>query len=544
MNFSEFLQAGIIGCFGKPGAGKSYFATKVILEEVKGENRPIVTNVPIKAEEVQKQTGKQPYIYQLETFTNNMFFFTQRGDYKIDLPEFEKDEAVNFNSFLKEHDEGVLYIIDEAGLYFNARNWRYMQGSTMSYFTFIRHVGDTCLWLSQNYTDVDKQIRGKTQTFNLMRNLSKERYGWFKRGTKFKVYQYVTEHAIDNSTMKPQQEMSYVFDKKIAACYQTSLFNKKRDEKHKVKGIPLPWIFGGAVVLVLGFMYWISTGGIRSITSGVFPQASSSETTSETLSAQVASNILPVADPFKPAKEVPTVSYEYPFQTFVGYEQPFGEIAEDQKERMDDFFFGIRRYCTLTFISESQNNSKELDFSFSAILDKFTDAENYSIGYSGGTFALASNVFQGAVKYVRDRGTGQKIKTVKVIVKENVPFKLHHGFEIPLQKSIAIQGTLQTSVDYKEIGFDLELILEATDKGELLKVYVKNNEVIDITAPIPVLASFENSNVFQVKEGMTYEIADFNSMETDQYKGILRKRDATRSMHNHVYISYGSEAKK
>ena len=48
MDFSEFLQPAIFGLTGKPGAGKSYFATRLIIAEIKkGKNRPIVTNVPI-----------------------------------------------------------------------------------------------------------------------------------------------------------------------------------------------------------------------------------------------------------------------------------------------------------------------------------------------------------------------------------------------------------------------------------------------------------------------------------------------------------------
>ena len=244
MDFSEFLQPAIFGLTGKPGAGKSYFATRLIIAEItKGKNRPIVSNVPINKKKLREYVKKDFYYYDLETYTDNKAFFTNRGYYHIDVDDLGAN--VDFKPLLKDNDEGVLFIIDEAHLYFNARNWKHMPQATISYITTIRHVGDSLIWMCQRFSDIDSQIRGKTQAFHLLRNLQKEKLGIFKRGTGFRCYQYLEECHISShgsQLTRPAQDFKYPFDIKIAECYSTSLFNKAHDKKYKVKAIPLPYI--------------------------------------------------------------------------------------------------------------------------------------------------------------------------------------------------------------------------------------------------------------------------------------------------------------
>ena len=105
MNFSEFLQPAIFGLTGKPGAGKSYFATRLIIAEItKGKNRPIVSNVPINKKKLREYVGKDFYYYPLETYTDNKAFFSNRGYYHIEVDDLGAN--VDFKPLLKEDDEG------------------------------------------------------------------------------------------------------------------------------------------------------------------------------------------------------------------------------------------------------------------------------------------------------------------------------------------------------------------------------------------------------------------------------------------------------
>ena len=318
MNFSEFLQPAIFGLTGKPGAGKSYFATRLIIAEIKeGKNRPIVSNVPINKKKLREYVGKDFFYYPLDTYTDNKAFFSNRGYYNLDVEDLGAN--VDFAPLLKEDDEGVLFIIDEAHLYFNARNWKHMPQATISYISTIRHVGDSLIWMCQKYSDIDSQIRGKTQAFHVLRNLAKEKIGFFKRGTGFRCYQYQEERHIEthgSGTNPPSQDFTYPFDIKVAECYNTSLFNKAHDKKYRIKAIPLNYIIYAVITLVVVGIYWVSTGGYRQMYTAFLPdmaqiETSSSMSGSEDITTESNYVTLPQSDPFNSpsAKEDYTEDY-------------------------------------------------------------------------------------------------------------------------------------------------------------------------------------------------------------------------------------------
>lgn len=552
MDFSEFLQPGIFGLTGKPGAGKSYFSVRCIVEEIKNKNRPIVTNVPINRKAIREFVKKDFYIYELETFTDNHHFFTHRGSYHIELDE-RIDQTVNFSDFLEESDEGVLYVIDEAHLYFNSRNWKHMSQATLTYITFIRHIGDSLIWMAQSFGDIDKQFRGKTQAFHLLRNLNREKVGIFKRGTGFRCYQYLEEAHIEGRGKMGErcnQDFSYPFQMKYAELYNTSLFNKTHDTKFKVKGIPMKYPIAVLVLFFCGFLYFVFDGGIWKTIGWMSPDYlnTRNKTNTELLSGGIEQpdnepqivSTLPPQNPFqKPEPEVPTIGMEFPYQVFKGFAKPFDQVTEDEASRLNQYFFGVKRYCTLTFITEKENTNNQTDVGLDVIFSKFAQVNQLNLKAVGGTYEFSSSVFQGFLKFIREKGKGNSIKSVKLILKENVPFIMKQGFEIPLQQSTAVQGVVQTNYQYKQIGFRLQMVMESIQGGELLAILVENKEVMDATAYVPIMQNFENSNVFEVKEGMTYEIADYQSTERDETKGFMSKRELYRSLRNKVFLTYG-----
>ena len=545
MDFSEFLQPAIFGLTGKPGAGKSYFATRLIIAEItKGKNRPIVTNVPINKAKLRDYCKKDFYLYPLETYTDNKAFFTNRGNYK--LKDINLDANIDFAEHLQEDDEGVLFIIDEAHLYFHARNWKHMPQATISYITTIRHAGDSLIWMCQKFTDIDSQIRGKTQAFHLLRNLSKEKLGWFKRGSGFRCYQYLEECHISShggDIQRAAQDFTYPFKLEIAECYNTSLFNKSHDKKYKVSGINLKYVIYAIILVFCGLLYWVAQGGIQDTIASVIGIDKVVETSSVDMKMEDNSTI-PARDPFEDIEVVPDLFWkEVPTLFNAGSEvqaTPWEFIEDADYERKKQYWFGIRRKCKLTFISDKSTQENKTDFSFGLNWERFAQLNNISLVQQNGIWQMQTGYFNSFVSFIRDNGQGANLKETDIILKENVDFELVHGYQLPYEDSFATQGVVRSTRNYKEVGFQLKLLMQEIDGRELLQVVVENTDVMDITSDEPILQNFRTTNVLDVMDGMTYQLADFRSMTSQISKGIFKKSDYSTEITNKIFISYGN----
>lgn len=546
MNFDEFLQPAIFGLTGKPGAGKSYFATRLIIAEItKGNNRPIVSNVPINVRRLREYCGKDFYYYPLETYTDNKAFFTNRGSYHItDLPT---SENIDFKPLIREDDDGVLFIIDEAHLYFNARNWKNMPQATISYITTIRHIGDSLVWMCQKFSDIDSQIRGKTQAFHLLRNLEKEKLGMFKRGTGFRCYQYQNERDIEahgaQGTMA-SQDFNYPFELKVAECYNTSLFNKAHDKKYRIKAIPLNYVVYAVITIAVCLLYWVYDKGFATImgdTIGGFTDMATINKV-ETVTSTARADMLPPADPIVQGTVQNSEFFEVPkfiFSTKDNVKEPFIEMEPDAYQREKTYWFGLNRKCKLTFISDKVTKEETNDFAFSILWQNFAQFNQVDLSTEAGIWRMRSPYFNAFVSYVRDQGNGINLKETDIILKENVPFTLTHGFQLPQTSSVATQGVIRTQQSYMDVGFTLDLIMECIDDKEMLKITVDNKDVMDITSDRPILQTFNSNNVIDVLPDMTYQIADFKSVTSQITKGIFKKSDFTTEVTNKIFITYG-----
>ena len=550
MNFSEFLQPAIYGLTGKPGAGKSYFATRLIIAEItSGKNRPIVTNVPINKSKLREYVGKDFYYYPLETYTDNKAFFTNRGFYNIEnLPP---SQNVDFAPLLKDNDEGVLFIVDEAHLYFNARNWKHMPQATISYITTIRHVGDSLVWMCQRFSDIDSQIRGKTQAFHVLRNLEKEKLGMFKRGTGFRCYQYMEEcHVSAHGSQNAQssQDFSYPFDIKIAECYNTSLFNKSHDKKYKIKAIPLNYVIYAVITFFAVGLYWFSQGGFSKIISSMIPDMAQVQTgeietklndNNYTSINSYQTSPLPLFDPFIEDNQSYYEDPNFIFGREDEIEPKWIQTNEEDWQRRKDFYFGISRKCKLIFVSDKESNSKSTGFTFSASWSEFAYANRVDLSFEKGVWMVQTSYFLSFLEWVRDKGKGANLKEIDFTLKENCRFKLDHGYEIPVQNSIATQGIIQNQTQYKQVGFQLDILFQAIEQKDILKVHLINSDVMDMASDIPVLQTFNSENIIDVEPEMTYQIADFKSTTASQSKGIFNSSSVETIITNKLFLVYG-----
>jgi hypothetical protein len=543
LNFDEFLQPAIFALTGKPGAGKSYFATRCIIAEItKGNNRTIVTNVPINRKKLREYVKKDFNLYDLETFSDNRFFFSNRGHYNITIDN--ASENLDFGNLLKEDDEGVLYIIDEAHLYFNARNWKHMLGATLSYITFIRHIGDTCIYMCQKFSDIDSQFRGKTQAFHLLRNLSKERWGWFKRGNGFRCYQYQDEAHIashGSSTDKSSRDFTYSFNLDVANCYNTSLFNKAHDKKYKVRGIPVIYLVYAFGVLILLFLIWAFNGGIRQVFEFATPKMVQLENLESFERVEINEKPTLLQNPISNES---LLYSEVPVYTFNNGEQkisePYINLPKDELIQRKLYWLGESIKTKISFFSEKDDSQKNKEFGFQYNWNEFLKINQIKLSAQNGLYNINTPIFNVFSKWVNDKGFGISLKETEVILKENVPFELNHGFQIPYDTSFATQGVIKSTRGYQQVGFKLNLVYEKIDDLQLLRVDVENSDVLDISASSPILQTFSAKNVLDVQKNITYLIADFNSQTTQKQKGLLKTYNYESSINNKIFISFGN----
>jgi len=257
---------------GKPGGGKSYYATEeLICEELMRTDRFIVTNIPLKPSNILDylaENGREDISFDERILLvgndnqrlNNARFGDEamRDFWRYRGPEFilseisdrEIKEGVRpqMESFGK---VGVHYFLDEWHEFCNSRQWAQTGPMLLWYVAKHRHFGDDVTWITQHVPNVDKQWRSVTQEYLYCRNFSKEKFWGFNKGSRFTVSTYLEPFT---GTQQVQEVKSFTINPKIADCYYTSLANTKADTGQKVKGLNVKWLFGG--IALAGLLLW------------------------------------------------------------------------------------------------------------------------------------------------------------------------------------------------------------------------------------------------------------------------------------------------
>lgn len=261
---------------GKPGGGKSYYAVKLLCDELQSTDRHIVTNLELVEE------GIAAYLAKAGRSDIDVYSRITR----IDLPKAE--EARKVSEFWRYRSGGVIlpaisdqdikagirpdvasfgpgvhYFLDELHKFLNSRQWANTGPLLLWYISQHRHFGDDVTWITQHVPNVDKQWRSVTQDYTYCRNHSKEKFRGFVKDSNFHIETYLepytgTQTLQESATLKPDWAG-------IGSCYHTSIAHGAADKGQRAKGLPV-WVLYAAVVvaallLALGFMYgpgWVS----------------------------------------------------------------------------------------------------------------------------------------------------------------------------------------------------------------------------------------------------------------------------------------------
>lgn len=152
-----------IGILGGTGSGKSSFALELALTTapiLKSEF--IVCNFTLDARQLARYCIATGNLYCYQLLQNNRF---------VCRSILDSDGKVAFKDFCQERN--ALFIIDEAGIFFNCRNWRSVDLNFLADLAQARKDRRRIFWIAQSIDQVDKQVRELTGGYILCAGFSR-----------------------------------------------------------------------------------------------------------------------------------------------------------------------------------------------------------------------------------------------------------------------------------------------------------------------------------------------------------------------------------
>jgi hypothetical protein len=298
---------------GKPGGGKSMYAVRLLVQELRSTERDIVTNLPLKLGELamylEREYGETFNLGErVELLTENDIgqFWLHRGRGRRLEARCERElrgrklSVVDYTAAAEWG--GVFYAIDEVHIAFNSRKWMETGEDCIYYLSQHRKLGDDVLCITQHVNNVDKQFRSMAQDYTYLRNMSKERVGIFR---SFPLFQRSTYLQPATALEKPMETAVMKIDVKgLGQVYDTAagvgIHGRLADTTERSKGMSLAWLFAAIVVLFAGLAFVPSLMG--KATRSVLGRATSGATNvaRSTIQPIPAGNSATIEKPRKP----------------------------------------------------------------------------------------------------------------------------------------------------------------------------------------------------------------------------------------------------
>jgi hypothetical protein len=268
---------------GKPRGGKSYGLTKECLEELVFGERILATTLALDLGEINAYIQKEYPDKDIDLFKRVRLLTREEGKRfwlhpapGVDIPDVtrEQEQAGIFPPFEDYYpDCGVMFVIDEAHIDFDARNWALI-GQSLTFFNSQHGKLNVEIFFITQFVDLlDKRIRGFAQEFWYYRNLGMENVLTMFRMPRYftcKVYNKPPSGMLD----RPNETHRYRFDARIGRCYDTSagvgIKGRKKPEKNRKKGFFIGWAL---VPIAAGLFFIVKApdvvaGGLTDMLSG------------------------------------------------------------------------------------------------------------------------------------------------------------------------------------------------------------------------------------------------------------------------------------
>jgi len=267
---------------GKPGGGKTYYLLRIIEQELMTGTRTVVTNIALKLPELreylQKKYDKDVDLWaRIRILTEDevpaFYLHRQKG---VDIqPVNVVDERRGCYPAIAENrpadDPGILYAIDEAHQFYNARAWQSNGLSIFHYLAKHRHFNDEIYFISQNPEQVDKQLKLQVQYWIYCLNTGNDLFGRGFRGkmNHIKASWFTEElpkkmNFVSRSMASKVEDIDIEITKpdgkvRLGDCYETLQFGGsntglKVEVKKKPQGRSVFWMaIPVAIVVVILF---------------------------------------------------------------------------------------------------------------------------------------------------------------------------------------------------------------------------------------------------------------------------------------------------
>lgn len=258
---------------GEPGAGKSLYVMKQLIDVIRNTERQIVTNMAIKLDPWmlgdKPQMGLRSY---LETQFDETFnidkritfleeemvyeFYRYRGSGVVmDVERDAKGNPVMLDwaklSENRRHWGDVEFVIDEFWKFAGARDWATTGKALIDWGKQHRKIGDNAWFMSHHHKDIDSAIQRIIETTVCMKNRGRMRVGMFRQPD---IFSAAHMQRVPQGAQSPMNTEHFKLDAKgLAQCYDTSggvgglKGGTAADTTHKRKGLP----FWALILLVI-----------------------------------------------------------------------------------------------------------------------------------------------------------------------------------------------------------------------------------------------------------------------------------------------------
>lgn len=257
--------------FGKPGAGKSYWAMRWLARELTTRNRIIWTNLSVDmgalADLMAKRHPEWPG-RMWDTYDDVGNFVPARIQFLTDqqLQEFyrwrmpgaepvsrigteEQDKKKGAQEPImldfSKPGPGVVYLLDEVQLFYNVRRFALVPREFGYYLSQHRKLGDDVVAITQQPANLDRMFQSYAEQYISLHNMAKRKMGPFRFPAYFEARAYSFRPTGSPGDFA-EATIAYRLDKELANCYLTQqgigVAGEHADKGERAKGISMLWL--------------------------------------------------------------------------------------------------------------------------------------------------------------------------------------------------------------------------------------------------------------------------------------------------------------